>query len=189
MREHLVGNRKPGFARNGRPGDREQFALLALEALRQGGAEPFDGGAEGVHCLFVVDALFLQAAGVAQGVGGAAAEHVELAQQGVGIRAATAQRRQQEGIELAAQAAFIQATQGIAYIFRLAMGQRSLAGIGFLDELVHGMQADAQVCLLDRQRNERIGRGKHSVSSRCRQRRSMLRVHTREAPGWTYWFW
>src|SRR5450830_363072 len=40
--QHLVGNREPDFAGNRRPRDREQLALLALEAQGQRGAEALD---------------------------------------------------------------------------------------------------------------------------------------------------
>src|SRR5690242_20539589 len=61
VREHLVGDCKPYLAGDGGAGDREQFALLALEAQRERGAETLDREAEGIHPFLIVDAFAQQA--------------------------------------------------------------------------------------------------------------------------------
>jgi hypothetical protein len=123
--------------------------LLALEALRQRGAEAFDGSAEGLDALLVVDTALRQALGRGQRLDGVAAELVELGHERAGAAAGAVQGRQQEPVELAALALLVETAQRIADVFGLAAGERGLARIAFLDELLHGMQAHAHVRLFD----------------------------------------
>jgi len=140
MRQHLVGDGKPGIARNDGSRHWKQFLLFALKAFEQCRAETVDGGAK------LRDPGFALNCGATyrthcrgHGVSRCLAKGIEFLQQAVGGAADAPDCGNQEFIELAPVAILVQALERIAGIFDLTLTEGALVKEIRLQQLLQGL--------------------------------------------------